>query len=64
MRVHVELDQCEGHGQCETVDAGLFQLDGDGYAARADFDVPVGAEQAAAAGVAACPMSVIRLLEG
>ncbi|RHW28586.1 ferredoxin [Nocardioides immobilis] len=62
MRVHIELDQCEGHGQCATADAGLFLLNGDGYAARADIDIPAGADQAAAAGVAACPMSAISLL--
>jgi len=64
MRVHIELDQCEAHGRCALADPDLFELDDDGYAARADLDVPPGSEPAAAQGVAACPMSAIRIVEG
>lgn len=64
MRIHIDLDQCDGHGMCENTDPELFQLDDDGFAARADIDVPPGAEARAAAGVRFCPMSAIRLLEG
>jgi ferredoxin len=63
MRVHIELDQCEAHGRCAAADADLYHLDDDGYAARADFDVPAGSEEAAQRGAAACPMSAIRVVE-
>ncbi|WGL54197.1 ferredoxin [Nocardioides sp. BP30] len=63
MHVHIELDQCEAHGRCALTDPDLFQLDDDGYAARADVDVPPGNEQAATAGAASCPMSAIRVTE-
>jgi ferredoxin len=63
MHLHIDLDQCDGHGRCELVDAELFPLDDDGFAARSETPVPAGSEALAAAGVAACPMSAIRLLE-
>lgn len=63
MRIHIELDQCEGHGQCHSVDPDLYRLDEDGYAERSDIVVPAGAGATAAAGVSACPMGAIRLLD-
>ena len=61
MRVHIELDQCEGHGLCAATSPGLYELDDDGYAAKADFDVPDGMLGDAESGLFACPMSAIRL---
>ena len=40
MRVHIELDQCEGHGLCAATAPDLYDLDDDGFAAKADFEVP------------------------
>ncbi|MFF3574824.1 ferredoxin [Nocardia jiangxiensis] len=62
MRVHIELDQCEGHGLCAATAPDLYELDDDGYAAEADLDVPEGMLGEAESGVSACPMRAIRLV--
>ena len=64
MRVHIELDQCEGHGLCAATAPDLYDLDDDGFAANADFEVPDALIADAESGVSACPMSAIRLLAG
>lgn len=63
MRIHIDLDQCDGQGLCEAVDAELFQLDADGYAARSDIEAPEAARATAEEAVARCPMGAVRLLE-
>jgi ferredoxin len=64
MRVHIELDQCEGHGLCAATAPDLYDLDDDGFAAKADLEVPDELIADAESGVSACPMSAIRLLAG
>jgi ferredoxin len=32
MRIHVDLNVCQGHGQCEDVAPDLFEVRDDGYA--------------------------------
>lgn len=59
-RIHIELDQCEGHGLCAAAAPSLFELNDDGYAANADLDVPPELKADAETGIAACPMSAIR----
>lgn len=62
MRVHIELDQCEGHGLCAATAPDLYDLDDDGFAAESDLDVPDNLISDARSGASACPMSAIRLL--
>ena len=62
MRIHIDLDQCDGQGLCEAVAPDLFRLDDDGYAARSDVEVPESARAVADDAVARCPMGAIRLL--
>jgi len=64
MRVQIDLDYCEGHGRCHAVAPALFLLDDDGFASRAEIDVPPGLEHSAASGVGACPMGIIRIAGG
>lgn len=58
MKVMIDRDRCEGHGQCAAVAPTLFYLDDDGFAAyRYDGEtVPGGYEEAAGHAVAACPI--------
>ncbi|GAA1970364.1 hypothetical protein GCM10009798_33880 [Nocardioides panacihumi] len=63
MRIHIDLDQCDGQGLCEAVDSELFRLDDDGYAARSDVDAPEAVRATVEDAVARCPMGAIRLLE-
>ncbi|WP_330256202.1 ferredoxin [Nocardia sp. NBC_00565] len=62
MRIHIELDQCEGHGLCAATAPDLYDLDAEGYAAKADLHVPEGMLDKAESGVSACPMRAIRLI--
>ncbi|CAN5153429.1 N/A [soil metagenome] len=63
MRIHIDLDQCDGHGLCEGVDPDLFRLDDDGFAARSDIAAPEAARMTATDAAARCPMGAIRLVE-
>lgn len=61
MRIGVERDLCEAHGQCGVVDMDLFPLDDDGYSAVGpDTEVPAGEEDTALLGIAACPVRALR----
>lgn len=64
MRISVDDDVCEGHGQCYVVDPDLFPLNDDGYSAIGrDKPVPPGEEDAARQGVDACPVFALTLHE-
>jgi ferredoxin len=41
----------------------LYDIDDDGFAAKADFVVPQGMEPAARNGATRCPMSAIKIIE-
>ncbi|GAA3390696.1 ferredoxin [Cryptosporangium minutisporangium] len=62
MKVLVDNQRCEAHGQCWMVDEELFPLDDDGYSAipAGGFDVPAGKEDVARRGVDACPLQALR----
>ncbi|MFC9834282.1 ferredoxin [Rhodococcus sp. NPDC127530] len=62
MKVHIELEQCEGHGMCAATEPDLYELDDDGFAATADFEVAESQTGQAESGASACPMSAITLL--
>lgn len=63
MRIGVDPDVCEAHGQCSVVDFELFPLDDDGYSAVGpDREVPPGEEATARIGVDACPVRALRVL--
>lgn len=62
LRIHIDIDQCDGQGQCNLQAADLYLIDDDGFAARADFEVPGGSEEAAERGAASCPMASIDVL--
>ncbi|MEV0766739.1 ferredoxin [Nocardia salmonicida] len=58
--IHIELDQCEGHGLCAATAPSVYDLDDDGFALRPDLEVPSELTGDAEAGLLACPMSAIR----
>ncbi|MFC1405223.1 MULTISPECIES: ferredoxin [Streptacidiphilus] len=63
MQAHIDLNRCSGHARCAAADEEVFQLDDVGYALRAEFDVPSGAEQAARLAAASCPERAITLTD-
>ncbi|WP_280436965.1 ferredoxin [Nocardia carnea] len=60
MRIHINRQRCEGHGQCAATSEGVLYLDenaepvlySDGY-------VPPHLEQAARAAVSCCPVAAL-----
>ncbi|MET0191363.1 ferredoxin [Pseudonocardia sediminis] len=64
MRIGVNSEVCEAHGQCSVVDMDLFPLDDDGYSALGpDATVPEGEEDVAKIGVESCPVRALSVLE-
>lgn len=64
MRIGVDREICEAHGQCSVVDMDLFPLDDDGYSdVGPAADVPAGEEETAQLGVSACPVRALRTFD-
>jgi ferredoxin len=62
VRISVDNEVCQAHGQCNAVDPDLFTLDDDGYSnIGTDKDVPPGREVAAEQGVDSCPVQALRM---
>ena len=59
MKVTVDFDKCQGHGQCFANAPDLYPLDDSGYVAITELDVPPGKEADAQAGVDACPAQAL-----
>ena len=63
MRVEVDPNICEGHGQCNAVAPEIYDLDEDGYCLIRNPDVPPELEAAAATeGALACPVQAISII--
>jgi ferredoxin len=64
MRVHVDLERCEGHGRCYVTAPELFEPDdiGNGHEIG-DGTVPAGMEDKARLAVANCPERAIDVEE-
>jgi len=64
VRVSVDSDVCDAHGQCNIIDAELFPLDQDGYCdIGRDKPVPAGKEAAAEQAVDVCPVEALWISE-
>lgn len=62
MKIHLNLDRCEGFQQCHAVDEDLFPLTDEGVSAIVSGqDVPEGSAGLALEGVEACPLMALRL---
>lgn len=59
IRVRVDPDLCQGHGNCALSAPELFLLDDEGFAHVADDAVPDAAAAAARLGAAGCPERAI-----
>jgi ferredoxin len=57
MKVRVDRELCQAHGQCNMVSEELFPLDDEGYSAieSGGKEVPAGEEDVAEEGVYNCP---------
>ncbi|MFH8570264.1 ferredoxin [Streptomyces sp. NPDC017993] len=63
MRVTVDRERCEGHGVCEAVAPGLFQIDdqGDLVMLLDDHDIPADQHDPAVQSVLTCPVAALRM---
>lgn len=59
MRVEVDPNICEGHGQCNVVAPDVYELDDDGYCLINKPEVPAHLETQAEEGAFACPVQAI-----
>ncbi|HEX4101008.1 MAG TPA: ferredoxin [Pseudonocardiaceae bacterium] len=59
MRVEVNPDICEGHGQCNAVAPAIYDLNEDGYCLVNSPEVPPDLESQAEHGALACPVQAI-----
>ena len=65
MKYVVDRALCAGHGQCAAVAPEVFDLDDEGFNARAGetVEVPDARRETARDGAGACPESAITLLD-
>lgn len=59
MRVEVDSNICEGHGQCNSVAPEVYDLDDGGYCLIHNTDVTPELEPHAREGALACPVQAI-----
>ncbi len=63
LKIQIKSDLCCGVGLCVKVGASVYRRDDLGYNISDGETVPPGEEEAARAGVAACPETAIELIE-
>ncbi|MQA16047.1 MAG: ferredoxin [Pseudonocardiaceae bacterium] len=63
MRVEVDPNICEGHGQCNAVAPEVYDLDDDGYSVVKVPEPGPDLEEPAREGAAACPVQAITISE-
>lgn len=64
VRVHVDLDRCQGHNRCYAIAPDLFDVDDLGFAHEVgDGTVPTDLEEQARLAVANCPEFAIEVTE-
>jgi ferredoxin len=66
MRITVDRDACEGHGQCAAVAPDLFYLDDDGelHLTHDAIDIPTQRVKDASQALACCPVPALHELTG
>ncbi|RYJ04814.1 MAG: ferredoxin [Actinomycetales bacterium] len=62
MKIHADLDRCEGHGLCVEQAPDLFDLDDDGELIQRleGLDLPQEAEAAGRRAIDSCPVAALR----
>ncbi|MFI6660577.1 ferredoxin [Streptomyces sp. NPDC050523] len=63
MKLLLDSTRCQGYGLCQEPAPELIDLDEWGYAQMRVADVPAEGQEIAAAAVAVCPNSALRLVK-
>jgi ferredoxin len=64
IRIHVDLDRCQGHSRCYALAPEVFDVDDDGFATvLIEGDLPTALEEKAALAAANCPERAISVEE-
>jgi ferredoxin len=61
VRVHADVDKCEGHGLCADVAPEVFDLDDDAVVVVLHEQVPPALERKAEAGARVCPVAALKV---
>lgn len=61
MKVHVDWDLCEGHGQCEYAAPDVFTIDDDGQLEVLDETPPEDQRKAVDQAVRRCPVRALAI---
>ncbi len=61
MKVHIDKDLCQGHGQCVILCPEVFDDDEQGFGVVRNEDVPKGAEADCERAEASCPERAIQI---
>lgn len=64
MRVIVDENRCEGHGQCQDTAPDVFELNDEGVSVVLLDPIPDALRQQAEAGVRVCPMAALSTSDG
>lgn len=64
MRVRLDTERCQGHGQCVMSAPETFSFDDQGFAVLGDGEVPAGLETQVLAAVDRCPERAISADKG
>jgi ferredoxin len=59
MRIAIDQNRCEGHGQCAVSAPDIYALDDDGYVQVLVAELPEQLIERAKAGARSCPMAAI-----
>lgn len=63
MRVEIDLELCQGHGQCAESAPKVFEVRDDGLAYLLVDEIPAGEEANVRDGAARCPTDAIKIIE-
>jgi ferredoxin len=63
MRIIIDQERCEGHGQCVAAAPEVFAFDDDGLTVVLQDPVDATAEDAARAAVRRCPVAALQIEE-
>jgi ferredoxin len=60
MKVRVDTERCEGHGQCAAVAPDIFELTDDGFPQLRFNELPTSLELRAHVAIQSCPVNALR----
>jgi ferredoxin len=63
VKAEIDLELCQGHGQCQEAAPSVFEVRDDGYAYLLADTIPVNAEAGVRDAASRCPTDAIRITD-